>query len=117
MLITSDKAWDEVLLEAGIIDIVEDDSDGSRFRPDIYLLVSDGSFYHCRYPRRFINDMKIDWGSFSQLDTDNRVAITEALLEDRETKRHPLVRHVPKLFTEYMEEKKMQQEFKVDEDR
>lgn len=115
-LITSDKAWDEVLLEAGIIDIVEDDSEGSRFRSDIYLLVNDGTFYRCRYPRRFIDDMKIDWGSFSQLDTDNRAAITEALLEDRETRRHPQVRHVPKLFTEYMEEKNMQQELKVDED-
>lgn len=109
LLLTSDMSWDDVLKHAGIVDIRENDTENG-FRSDIFMILQDGTFYRCRYPRRFIEDIKIDWNNFVKLDKSNREAISDALLEDKETRRHPAVRYVPKNFEDYIAEKNNPQE-------
>lgn len=114
-LLTSDMNWDEVLKHVGIVDIRMDEAE-SRFRSEMFMILEDGTFYRCRYPRRFLEDMKIDWANFIKLDKDNREAISEALLEDKETRRHSPIRYVPKNFEEYFAEKNNPQELEIEED-
>lgn len=112
-LLASDKIWDEVLAEAKIVEIREEEPEKERFRGDIYLVTEDGTFYTCRYPRRFFDDMRTDWGSFIQLQIESRMAIVDALSEDRDFRRHSAIRYVSKNIDEYFEARNLRREMEA----
>jgi len=115
-LLLSDYSWDELLKEFDIREIKEIDSeDGRMMRPDLFLIRNDGTFYRCRYSPPVIEDIRIDWSNFVQIDKESRAAIVDASLEDRDTRRHRAVFHVNKDFEEYIEKKYSQDKLDLDE--
>lgn len=104
-VLLSHRSWDEVLESAGVVEIRSDEEDNRGFRPDLYLIRNDGTFYRCRYPRQALDDFRIEWNTFTKLENDNRTAIVDALLEDRETRRFPSLRYVQKNIEEYLSER------------
>ncbi|WP_196141209.1 DUF4062 domain-containing protein [Aliikangiella sp. G2MR2-5] len=114
-LLTSDFSWEELLSEFQITEIREVDR-SERMRPELFLLKNDGTFYRCRYSPSVIEDIRIDWSNFTQIDKDSRVAIIDATLEDRDSRRHRPIFHVNKNFDEYVEEKFPQENLELDED-
>ncbi len=115
-LLTSDLSWEELLLKFEIIEIREINRDDNRIRPELFLLRNDGTFYRCRYSPSVIEDIRIDWSNFTQIDKDSRTAIIDATLEDRDSRRHRGIFHVNKNFEEYFEEKYPQENLELDED-
>jgi hypothetical protein len=115
-LLTSDLSWEELLLKFEIIEIREINRDDNRIRPELFLLRNDGTFYRCRYSPSVIEDIRIDWSNFTQIDKDSRTAIIDATLEDRDSRRHRAIFHVNKNFEEYFEEKYPQENLELDED-
>lgn len=103
-VLLSHKTWDEVLEAAGVVEIRES-SDNRGFRPDLYLIKIDGTFYRCRYPRQAFEDFRIEWTAFLNLERDNRAAIVDALLEDRDVRRFSALRYVQKNIEEYLIER------------
>ncbi|WP_338053511.1 DUF4062 domain-containing protein [Rhabdochromatium marinum] len=115
-LLLSDYSWDDLLKKFEIREIKEIDSeDGRMMRPDLFLIRNDGTFYRCRYSLSVIEDIRIDWSNFVQIDKDSRAAIVDASLEDRDTRRHRAVLHVNKDFEEYIERKYPQDKLDLDE--
>jgi len=102
-LLVSAIKWEEVLNEAKIVEIREDV--GRAVAGDVYLIKDDRTFYKCRYPLRFFKDMKVNWGSFIQLNKDTRTAIIDALAEDSEIRRQ--VRYVNEDVDEYIESREL----------
>jgi len=115
-LLTSDFSWEELLEKFEISDIRELERTENRMRPELFLIRNDGTFYRCRYSPSVIEEIRIDWGNFTQIDKDSRAAIIDALLEDRDGRRHRTVFHVNKNFEEYIQEKYSQESSELDED-
>jgi len=115
-LLMSDFTWEELLSKFEISEIKEIDRDDHRMRPELFLLRSDGTFYRCRYSPSIIEDIRIDWSNFVQIDKDSRTAIIDALLEDRDSRRHRAIFHVNKSFDEYFEEKYPQENLELGDD-
>lgn len=115
-LLTSDLSWEELLLKFEIIEIREINHDDNRIRPELFLLRNDGTFYRCRYSPSVIEDIRIDWSNFTQIDKDSRTAIIDATLEDRDSRKHRGIFHVNKNFEEYFEEKYPQENLELNED-
>lgn len=115
-LLLSDYSWVELLKEFDIREIKEIDFEGGRMmRPDLFLIRNDGTFYRCRYSLSVIEDIRIDWSNFVQIDKESRAAIVDASLEDRDTRRNRAVFHVNKDFEEYIEKKYSQDKLDLDE--
>lgn len=115
-LLTSDFSWEELLEKFEISEIRELERNDHRMRPELFLLRNDGTFYRCRYSPSVIEDIRIDWSNFTQIDKDSREAVIDALLEDRDGRRHRPVFHINKNFDEYIEEKYSQESLELDED-
>lgn len=115
-LLLSDYSWDEILKKFEIREIKEIDfEDGRMMRPELFLIRNDGTFYRCRYSPSVIEDIRIDWSNFVQIDKDSRAAIVDASLEDRNTRRYRAVFHVNQNFEEYIEKKFPQDKLDLDE--
>ncbi|MED5523827.1 MAG: DUF4062 domain-containing protein [Pseudomonadota bacterium] len=114
-LLTSDFTWEELLSKFEITEIREVERDENRMRPELFLLRNDGTFYRSRYSPSVIEDIRIDWSNFTQIDKGSRTAIIDATLEDRDSRRHRPVFHVNKNFEEYFEEKYPQENLELDE--
>jgi hypothetical protein len=97
--------WDEVLKQARITDIIARDDD-REFRHETLLVLDDGTFYRLRYPPRALEDFRIDWNGFVNLEAHAREAIVDALLSDRDTRRMmPTVLYVPRTVADYLSER------------
>lgn len=100
----SELKWEELLLEAKIVEVkFSEDVDGT-FRGLVYLIVEDGTFYRCRFPRRHYENLRADWALFLRTTPDIRAAITDALLEDPEMGRSREVRLIGTTLEQYLEE-------------
>lgn len=95
-LLLSDRSWDDLLAAARVVEIRVVTEDDRAFRPDLLLVLDDRTFYRARYPRRALDDFRIDWTNFQRLDSAARTAIVDALLEDREARRFSMLRYVSK---------------------
>lgn len=104
-LLLSNLSWDDLLKSARIKEIRSGDEDERMFRPEVYLVLDDGTFYRGRLPRRAFEDFRIDWKSFQQFEIHAREAIVDALLEDREARRFGLLRYTEKNINEYLSER------------
>lgn len=103
-LLLSDLSWEELLAAAGIVEtrIFEETDRDRMVRPEIYLVRTDKTFYALRFPRRALDDFRLDWSAFQRLERDSREAIVAALLEDREQRRFGPLRFVEKNIDEYL---------------
>lgn len=114
-LLLSSLSWDCLLNELDIVDVQELDL-GRGMRSELFLIERNGTFYRCRYPARVMDELRLDWSGFVQIENDSRAAIVDASLGDRDNMRHRAVYHVNKNFNEYIGEKMAQSELKIDED-
>lgn len=101
-LLLSSGTWDQLLQAARIVEVKAADEDERAPFANLYLILDDRTFYSCRYPLRFIDDMRLDWASFQKIEHHSREAIVDALLEDREARRMSMLRYYDKNIDEYM---------------
>lgn len=100
-LLLSNCSWDELLVEAKIKEIkTSEDENVHRVRNELLLVLDDFTFYRCRIPRRAFEDFRNDWGNFQKLESHAREAIVDALLEDKEYRRFPMLRYINKQISE-----------------
>lgn len=84
----STKTWEDLLFEAGIVDVKMSDQPNNPFlRTDLYLIMEDGTFYKCRFNNRYFENIKADWSLFVRSDAETRSAIVDALLDDPDADR------------------------------
>jgi hypothetical protein len=100
-LLLSDLTWDDLLARARIKEIRTSEDDRG-IRPDTYLVLDDNTFYRSKFPRRALDEFRIDWSSFQRLDIHAREAIVDALLEDRENRGMSMLVHIDKPIDEYL---------------
>lgn len=101
----SDISFDDLLKQARIVDIRRLEDSERSFDARVFLVLDDQTFFICRYPPRFIDDMRIDWASFTEIDSDARAAIADALLENREMRRIHWLRYIDTPIEDYLAEK------------
>lgn len=106
-IILSDFSWQDLLNAASIVEIIEDESD-HRFNRITYLILTDRTFYRCRYPILVIDALKEEWAGFISLASETREAIADALLEDGEARKNSSISYYPKKFEDYLEGKRLQ---------
>lgn len=104
-LLLSNLSWDELLKSSRIREIRASADDERGFRSDFYLILDDGTFYRARYPRRALEDFRIEWANFLQLEPQAREAIVAALLEDRDARRFMMLRYVDQNIDQFLEER------------
>jgi hypothetical protein len=102
-LLVSDFSWDDLFAQLEIAEIKEIEVE-KGYRQRLFFVKTDGTFYRCRFPVSYLEDMKIDWRNFSDIDKDSRYAIVDATLQDRDTRSRRDIRHVSQQFEEYLEE-------------
>lgn len=102
-LLISDYNWNELLDKLGISKVEEIEIE-KGYRPKIYLVRTDGTFYTCRFPMNFILDMEAHWMSFIDLEQETREAIVDASLQDRDLRRFRDIRHEPRQFNDFLDE-------------
>lgn len=100
----SDLSWEDLLLQADIVDVKFSETNEASFRGVVYLIVEDQTFYRCRFPRRHYENLRADWALFVRSKADTRTAITDALLEDRDMSRSRDVRLMSMTYEEYLSE-------------
>lgn len=103
-LLLSNLSWDDLLKALGIVDIVVNEIDDRLGRTDTYLILENRTFYRMRFSPRLLDEYRIDWGNFLQLENHSREAIVDALLEDRDGRRIGMmpIQFVQKNFDEYL---------------
>lgn len=102
-LLTSEFTWEEMLEKLHIKDITEIEiSEG--YRPRLFFIKTDGTFYRCRFPMRVVEDMKIDWANFITVEKDTREAIVDATLQDRDARRRRDIIYSSEQFDVHLEE-------------
>jgi hypothetical protein len=106
-ILLSKDSWQEVLAEARIkaVKVIDRKDNERMFRPEVYLILEDGTFYHCRLSFSAFDDFQNQWSAFKQLDTNAQQAIVDALLEESEGRRFGPVRYVRRSFEELMAER------------
>ncbi len=94
--------WDDLLknLEIKEVKIV---NVNSRYRPLVFLLKNDDTFYEYRNPVIALNRMATEWNSFRQLNDDVKAEIISAILES-EQHSMSMVRHREQSFDSYLQE-------------
>ncbi len=101
-ILVQDIEWDDLLkyLDIKEIKVV---NVSSRFRPLLFLIRNDDTFYEYRNPVQTLNRMANEWNTFRQLKEDIKSEIISALLENDQ---HviPMVRHREQSFETYLEE-------------
>ncbi|SEC74658.1 protein of unknown function [Pseudomonas marginalis] len=102
----SEMSWEELLLEAKIVDVQIPETTNNPFlRSRVYLVMADDTFYQCRFPGRHYENLRADWALFVRSDLDTRTAIVNALLDDPDVARSKDVFLMGETLTEYMSEK------------
>jgi hypothetical protein len=101
-VLLSDVSWENLLLEAKIVDVKFSEELEGGLRGMFYLIVEDQTFYRCRFPRRHYENLRADWALFARSKPDTRTAITDALLEDRDYSRSREVRWMGMTLDEYL---------------
>lgn len=71
-------------------------------RPELYLILDDKTFYRCRASARILKMFELDWIQFQKVKMDARTAIVDALLEDRDTRRSPMLTYFNEPMNEYL---------------
>jgi uncharacterized protein DUF4062 len=107
-LLLSDLDWDGVLKGARIAQIRVAEiriEEGDRVRPYALLVLENRTFYRCLINPRLIPQLRIDWSNFLKLESHAREAIVDALLQDSETRRFPLIEYIPTDVDEYLSER------------
>ena len=110
-LLTSNLNWEELLEALEIHDIREIEIE-KGYRPRMFIVKNDGTFYKCRFPVRIMDDIKIDWRNFIEIDKESRKAIIDATLQDRDSRRNRDLYYVSEDFGKYIEE--LQKEHRID---
>lgn len=104
-LLVSSLSWDDLFAKFGIVEVRTIESDARFNNSYTYLIKSDRSFYKSRYSKSIIEDLKIEWDKFLQLEHDTRKAIVFASLEDRDVRRVRNTIYFNKDFDEFIDEK------------
>lgn len=113
-LLVSDFNWEELFEKLEISDIKEIESD-KGYRPKVYLIKNDGTFYSYRFPARILEDIKMDWISFINVDKESRKAIIEATLQDSGSRRNRDLNYISENFEEYLEERMKERSIKSED--
>ncbi|MDV8110395.1 DUF4062 domain-containing protein [Bacillus sp. BAU-SS-2023] len=82
----STLSWDDLLKDHGIVEILDcREIEGMRERGPMgrgcALVKGDDTFYLCRYSIEVINELSLDWETFTKLNNDTRDIIADALSE------------------------------------
>jgi len=114
-LLASINSWDELLEQLQIKEVkVMEIEDG--YRPRMFFVKDDGTFYQSRFPLRSIENIRIDWDSFIEIDKSTREAIIDATLQDRDSRRRRDIRYIPQQLDVYLEELRSEIQAESDED-
>lgn len=81
-ILLEDISWEELLKRIEIKDIVVVETTNQRFRPTVYLIKNDGTFYEARYTLGGIQHIATDWSTFRQIATPVKQEIISALSEN-----------------------------------
>ncbi|WP_276380730.1 DUF4062 domain-containing protein [Flavobacterium sp. H4147] len=109
-IILSNKNWDNILVDMGIIDIEQiTDSRLSRLsRSQIAFLKADGTFFICRYRIDILENIKLDWEAFHVLPQNRKEAILAAIKDTFtfDTSDFKTVRYINDKFENYKDKPK-----------
>ena len=101
--------WDDLLQMLEIKEIFEIPPHISRpdrglgpMRSRLLLIKQDDSFYDLRYPRDYLNDMTLEFESFTALPTETREVIFDALQDSRMGMK--AIRYVRNDYRSYLDE-------------
>jgi hypothetical protein len=111
-LLLSGGTWKQLLGSAKITE-VQTIEDAPGLRHEVLLILGDRTFYKVRVPARALDDFEIDWNSFLEVDNTVREAIVDALLEDRDVRRMPMMFYVSQNIETYLAERKSQSRVSV----
>lgn len=112
-LLTSSLSWEELLAALDIQDIQEVEIE-KGYRPRLFIINNDRTFYRCRLPVRIMDDIKIEWRNFVEIDKESRKAIIDATLQDRDSRRNRDLIYMPEHFDKYIED--LQKEHRIESD-
>lgn len=99
-LLHSDKTWDELLPAMGIVESRPDESRNRLAGVGMVLIREDGTYYRVRQSIRAIPRLVREWDDYRKLSLEARDAILNAVLDSREGRPIPLVRHHNEAFVE-----------------
>jgi Domain of unknown function (DUF4062) len=103
-VLLSSATWDELLLEAGIVEVslFEDTRSDRLMRPEVFLIRGDRTFYRFRLSPRAFEDFTNEWQAFQRVDHNVREAIIDAILEEREWRPFAPIRYYKEKIDEYL---------------
>lgn len=73
--------WDLLLKELSIRNVVISEN-VNRYRPVVFLVREDDSFYESRFPVNMISKMANEWNTFRQLSDEVRIEIVNAIADN-----------------------------------
>ena len=73
--------WDLLLKELSIKNVVISEN-VNRYRPVVFLVREDNSFYESRFPVNMISKMANEWNTFRQLSDEVRIEIVNAIADN-----------------------------------
>lgn len=99
-IIKSDKTWEEIVTELGIIKLVQPDSAVDRHPNSSILLHSDGTYYVARIPLPRFYRLAEEWNDFKELGDDAKTAIISAIIDSRNGRPSQIVTHFAEPYIE-----------------
>lgn len=92
-IIKSDKSWQEILTDLGIIKMTQPDRSRERYVSSAILIHTDGTYYGARMPLARLYRFAEEWDDFKELGEDAKTAITSAIIDSRNGRISQLVTH------------------------
>lgn len=102
-ILMEDISWDELLKKLEIKDIAVVENI-NRFRPVVFFVKTDGTFYESRYNLSMIKHLSSDWNNFRQLTQAVKQEVVNALFENSTASLFGTLRYRKTQFTQFIEE-------------
>jgi hypothetical protein len=103
-ILLEDISWDDLVQKIGIKEIKVIEA-SNRFRPLVYLIMNDGTFYESRFNFILIERLAKEWGYFRQLIIPIKQEIISALAENATNSIMPITRHRDIQFSDFISQK------------
>lgn len=103
-LLMEDISWDELLKKLDIYEIKVVEV-SNRFRPQVFLVKNDGTFYEARFALSIIQTLAIDWGNFRVLLPTVKQEVISAIIENTIPSVFGPLRYKNMQFDDYIKDK------------
>lgn len=100
-IIYDDVSFDDLMINFGI-DRIEGALRKESYRPEIYFIKNDGTFYAFRGTEKNLSKLSMDWEDFRRLERMDKEAVVEALRDARDARSNFYLRSFNIPFEEYI---------------